>query len=186
MTEITHPAVFITLTLLLYIPALWARLLLDLEKLFALKLAAFVLYNIFIMIALSDFIHVGNMHFVGGSDSEALKSWASFMVVAHAFTFILPKRFNRWLMRDKHPTTLFVDTVPKQNTKPTRRQRVSGYGRFLQILFFSFFYTLKILTMILYFAPLNLLPLLITAVLFFICVTMGFHENRYKKFTHYF
>jgi hypothetical protein len=54
MTEITHPAVFITLTLLLYIPALWAKLLLDLEKLFALKLAVFVLYNMFIMIALSD------------------------------------------------------------------------------------------------------------------------------------
>jgi Flp pilus assembly protein TadB len=89
-------------------------------------------------------------------------------------------------MRDKHPTTLFVDIVPKQNTKPTRRQRVSDYGRFLQILFFSIFYTLKILTMILYFAPLNLLPLLITAVLFFICVTMSFQENRYKKFTHYF
>ena len=178
MTEITHPAVFITLTLLLYIPALWARLLLDLEKLFALKLAGFVLYNICIMIALSDFIHAGHLHFFGVSDSEALKTWASFMVVAHAFTFILPKRFNRWIMRDKHPTTLFVDIVPKQNTKPTRRQRVSDYGRFLQILLFSIFYTLKILTMILYFAPLNPLPLLITAVLFFICVTMSFHENR--------
>ncbi|SQG00096.1 Uncharacterised protein [Paucimonas lemoignei] len=186
MTESIHPAAFISLTLLLYIPALWARFLANLDKHFALKLAIFVLYNLFIMFTLRDFINIGYLPLLGVSDSKTLKSWASFMVVAHAFTFILPKRFNRWLMRDKHPTTLFLDIVPKQNTKPTRRQRVSDYGRFLQILFFSIFYTLKILTMILYFAPLNLLPLLITAVLFCIFVTMSFHENRYKKFTHYF
>jgi len=186
MTESIHPAAFISLTLLLYIPALWARFLANLDKHFALKLAIFVLYNLFIMFTLRDFINIGYLPLLGVSDSKTLKSWASFMVVAHAFTFILPKKLNRWLMKDKPPTTLFVDMVPKQNTKPTRKQKFASFGMLLKILFFSTFYTIKILTMILYFAPLNPLPLLITAVLFFICVTMGLLEDRNKKFTLYF
>jgi hypothetical protein len=186
MNETIHPAAFIMLTSLLYIPAVWARFLLGLERFFLLKLAIFVLYNIVIMTTLRDFINEGYIPLLGLSDSETLKSWASFMVVAHAFTFVFPKKLNRWLIKDKLSTTLFVDFTPKKKIRPTRRQKASAFGLYLQILFFSFFYTLKIMTMILYFAPLNPLSLLITGVLFFICVTMGFHEDRNKKFTPHF
>lgn len=107
MTESIHPAAFISLTLLLYIPALWARFLANLDKHFALKLAIFVLYNLFIMFTLRDFINIGYLPLLGVSDSETLKSWASFMVIAHAFTFILPKKLNRWLMKVKPPHYTF-------------------------------------------------------------------------------
>ena len=138
------------------------------------------------MFALRNVIIEGYIPLIGISDSETVKLWSSFMVVAHAFTFILPEKANRWFLKNNAPTTIFVDTAPKIIIKNTRRSQISALALIVKVLFFAVFYTLKLTIMILYFAPLEPLLLLITIVLLFPLVTASFYNSRDKKFTPYF
>ena len=56
----------------------------------------------------------------------------------------------------------------------------------IKVIFFSVFYTLKLTLMILYFAPLEPLPSLITIVILFPLATASFYTSSAKKFTPYF
>ena len=186
MNDAIHPALFIFLTLLLFLPSLWARFLLDFEKTLLIKLFIFLAYNLTIMFALRSVIIEGYIPLIGISDNDTVKSWSSFMVVAHAFTFILPEKANRWFLKNNEPTMLFVDTAPKITVKNTRRKRISAIALNIKVLFFSVFYTLKLTIMILYFAPLEPLPSLITIVILLPLVTASFYTSSDKKFTPYF
>lgn len=186
MNEALYPPAFIALTLLLYLPAICARLFWDFKKHLLAQLAFLVIYNLTMMNLLSNFIEKGYFPLLGETDDQTLTSWASFMIVAYTFTFVLPEKASKWLLKKKNQTTtLFVDTVPKPVTTNTRRKQITDLLLFFKVLFFSFLYTIKLLLLIHHFTELDALPLLATLVTLFIVMFINLYSDKHLKFTLY-